>query len=186
MLGYRLSDKEFDTLLQELFDEELIYFDTYQYVYLRKYFKAEESIAINLYRLNNRINFPEEILKYLEEEKYKSKFEFAEAQKEAIDFSISNQLTLIHGPAGAGKTTVLQKITSLYEDIHILQEILKETQSKTSKKQEKEINIMEELQKRKELKDGKQDFMILAAPTGKAKERMKESTDTQLQPFIPC
>ena len=52
-------------------------------------------------------------LKYIEEN---SKIELSEKQKEAIEIVNNNNVTIITGGPGTGKTTIIKNIIELYED----------------------------------------------------------------------
>lgn len=89
-----------------------------EYIYLYAYYAAEEEIAIRIKKLQEAPNMKKisglkSKLKYIEEN---SKIELSEKQKEAIEIVNNNNVTIITGGPGTGKTTIIKNIIELYED----------------------------------------------------------------------
>lgn len=112
---FKLSS--FKIYLRNLIEQFKIYeFDNY--LMLNYFYDTEEYIGerINLY---NRIKVKESISKI---KKYLNKFEkknniiLNDDQKEAITKSIDNNLFIITGGPGTGKTTIIKAIVDYYED----------------------------------------------------------------------
>lgn len=88
-------------------------------IYLRDIYKAENRVANKLMELvameieEVNIDIEEEI----ENIQVNNKMEFAERQKEAIEESVKNGLTVITGGPGTGKTTIINGIISLCDKL---------------------------------------------------------------------
>ena len=112
---FKLSS--FKIYLKNLIEQHKIY-DFDNYLMLNYFYDTEEYIAqrIGMY---NRIKVNESNLKI---KKYLSKFEkknniiLNKDQKEAIVGSINNNLFIITGGPGTGKTTIIKAIVDYYED----------------------------------------------------------------------
>lgn len=89
-----------------------------EWVYLENFYKVEQEIALRLVRLDNapnmkKIEHIENALKKVEE---KSKIELSEKQREAVKSINQNNVTIITGGPGTGKTTIIKTIIDLYEE----------------------------------------------------------------------
>ena len=92
--------------------------DTEEWVYLLEYYKTEESIVnriISLQEARNskRISDIERKLKKAEE---KIDIDLSEKQKEAMRLINENNITIITGGPGTGKTTIIKTIIDIYEE----------------------------------------------------------------------
>ena len=87
-----------------------------EWVYLDIYYKAEEEIARRLYELQNAKNNKkfQNVEKQLKEI---SKIKLSDKQKEAIELVNENNVTVITGGPGTGKTTIIKEIIELYNSI---------------------------------------------------------------------
>lgn len=86
-------------------------------VYLAPYYKAEYQIAENIIRLQLSEN-TKEIKKMKQEIKQiekKSKIELSEKQKEALEVINEENVCIITGGPGTGKTTIIKNIIDIYE-----------------------------------------------------------------------
>ena len=81
------------------------------FIYLTNFFDSEAEIAIRIGRLQVAKNVKE--LKKLEE---MAKIELSEKQKEAIKLINENNVTIITGGPGTGKTTIIKTIIDIYEE----------------------------------------------------------------------
>jgi len=82
-----------------------------------------EAIFISSLGKSFRTNKDKELIKENEEN---SKIELSEKQKEAIKAINENNVTIITGGPGTGKTTIIKTIIELYEEIRIFQKNLLE------------------------------------------------------------
>ena len=86
--------------------------------YLKKYYESEEYIVDKISFLNDITNrkLPklEEKIKNLEK---KNNIEYDEVQKSAIMKAINNNVVIITGGPGTGKTTIIKAIVSLFKDV---------------------------------------------------------------------
>ena len=87
-----------------------------EWVYLTTFYKTEEEIAIRLKRLINSKNMKEikgfeKALKKIEKE---SDIELSDKQREAIKAINDNNVLIITGGPGTGKTTIIKTIIELY------------------------------------------------------------------------
>ena len=113
---------------QDLIDSELINLraseiivieeqENEEWVYLKSFFKAEQNIADRLLILNNTKNIKhisglKKELKLLQKE---SDIELSEKQLEAIEVINNNNVCIITGGPGTGKTTIIKTIIDLYK-----------------------------------------------------------------------
>lgn len=89
-----------------------------QWVYLENFYKVEREIAIRLQRLDKSPNMKEikNIDAALQIIEKKSEIELSEKQREAIKAINKNNVTIITGGPGTGKTTIIKTIIELYEE----------------------------------------------------------------------
>ncbi len=88
-----------------------------EYVYLYTFYQTEAEIVLRLKRLQNAKNVKKipKIEKELKELEKISKIELSEKQKEAIKLVNENNVTIITGGPGTGKTTIIKSIIDIYE-----------------------------------------------------------------------
>ena len=89
-----------------------------EWVYLENFYKVEQEIALRLVRLDNAPNMKkiEHIENALKKVETKSNIELSEKQKEAVKSINQNNVTIITGGPGTGKTTIIKTIIDLYEE----------------------------------------------------------------------
>lgn len=139
-------DKDIEINLINLNKEGKIIIEQDKY-YLLDMYKAEKNIADTLYYLSNeKTNDNIDIDKYIEGLENINKIEYNDGQKEAIKKAINNNLLIITGGPGTGKTTIIKAIVEIYKEIHKY--------------------TYDELNER----------IALLAPTGRAAKRISEST----------
>ena len=146
VLNYLKEDiPNFDLLLEELLDENKIILLANKY-YLKNIYDSEANVAKEIsYLLKKRFSKfnLDDAIKKLENE---NNIYYNEEQKEAIKKALNNNITIITGGPGTGKTTIIKAICELYIEINCLKN--------------KDIN----------------DKIALLAPTGRASKRISEST----------
>ena len=89
-----------------------------EYVYLYAFYKAEEEIAFRIKRLQQSKNMKEikGIERELKRAEKTSKIELSDKQKEAVKLINENNVTIITGGPGTGKTTIIKTIIDIYEE----------------------------------------------------------------------
>ena len=92
--------------------------DGQEYIYLENFYNVEEEIAFRILRLKKAKNMKyikniEKIIKRIEK---KSNIELSEKQKDAIFAINDNNVTIITGGPGTGKTTIIKSIIDIYEE----------------------------------------------------------------------
>lgn len=88
-----------------------------EWVYLESFYKTEEQIANRILKLDSSKNV--KYIKGIEEELQKiekyNKIELSDKQKEAVKAVNENNVTIITGGPGTGKTTIIKSIIEIYE-----------------------------------------------------------------------
>ena len=116
--------------------------------YLREYYEAEENIVDRLYNINKKeIKELKNINKYISSLEKEFGITYNEEQKRAITSVFNNNITIITGGPGTGKTTIINGILNMYKKIN------------------------------KYTDDGMNNKVALIAPTGRASKRMSETTN---------
>ena len=89
-----------------------------EWVYLIEFYKTELSIVARLNNLNTAKNLKKisNIEKELKKAENKIDIELSEKQKEAIKLVNDNNVTIITGGPGTGKTTIIKTIIDIYEN----------------------------------------------------------------------
>ena len=146
-LKFIIDNDLFDNCLYELEKEKKIvkYND---YYYLIDLWKAEEMVANKIIKLASKENkHYTKIDNYIENLELSNDIKYNDKQKEAIKKALENNILIITGGPGTGKTTIIKAITSLYADLNRLSF------------------------------DQLNDKLSLLAPTGRASKRISESTN---------
>lgn len=140
-----LDIDDFDLLLNELIEENKIVLLDDKY-YLKEMYDSETNIVKEIsYLINNKIS-KKDLDTRIEELESVNNIKYNDKQKEAIKKSLENNITIITGGPGTGKTTIIKAICELYMEINKLDF------------------------------DDAPNKIALLAPTGRASKRMSEST----------
>ncbi|MBE5821871.1 MAG: ATP-dependent RecD-like DNA helicase [Clostridiales bacterium] len=87
-----------------------------KYVYLYKMYKSEEFIASKIYEFAVQKEKECNIDKRIEKIEKLQNIELSELQKQAVNMAYKNQLSIITGGPGTGKTTIIKCLIKLFED----------------------------------------------------------------------
>lgn len=89
-----------------------------EWIYLENFYKVEKEIALRIARLDKAPNMKEikNIESQLRKIEKKSDIELSEKQREAVKSINQNNVTIITGGPGTGKTTIIKTIIDLYEE----------------------------------------------------------------------
>ena len=115
--------------------------------YLKEYYDAENSIVSKIKNINKKDTFQKDINKYINKLEKELDITYNDEQKEAIKSVVYNNIVIITGGPGTGKTTIINGILNLYKNINKLTDL------------------------------GLSSKVALIAPTGRASKRMSETTN---------
>ena len=106
---------------KEIFREEIDHGKDQRTVYLARFYVAEAGVAQQLRRLeesssNIRAIHPEKAIEWVQQ---KLHVELAEKQKEAIKLAASSKVLIITGGPGTGKTTIINAILKLFQQLKL-------------------------------------------------------------------
>ena len=89
-----------------------------EYVYLYTFYNTEEEIAFRIQRLQKAKNIKKiaKLKEQLKKVEKNSSIELSEKQKEALELVNENNVTIITGGPGTGKTTIIKNIIDIYEE----------------------------------------------------------------------
>ncbi len=109
-----LSEDVLDEVLNVLVEEnEIIIVD--RRIYLTKYYEAEVDIATNLRNIDSyKIDTFDHIDELLNDLEKDLKIDYNVDQEKAIKTALNNNITIISGGPGTGKTTIINAITKIY------------------------------------------------------------------------
>lgn len=117
-----VNDDVIDNCIINLKAKEEIYIEKREteeeWVYLIEYYKTELSIAARIMNLNTAKNYKKipNIEKELKKAEKKIDIELSDKQKEAIKLINENNVIIITGGPGTGKTTIIKTIIDIYEE----------------------------------------------------------------------
>lgn len=108
-----ISSEKLEYLLIKLIKEGKVIIEDKRY-YLKRFYEAEKYICDRLCYLNDmsvmgKIN----IERYIDNEEDKNGIKYDEIQKQAIEWGVNNNITIITGGPGTGKTTIIKAITRI-------------------------------------------------------------------------
>jgi len=145
-LKFDLSEDDFKSYLDELIQERKVCFLDNKY-YTKEMYDSEVNISKELsYLINCKPSKNKKIINCIEELERTNNIKYNDKQKEAIVKALENNITIITGGPGTGKTTIIKAICEIYQMIY---------------------GIDREIATNK---------IALLAPTGRASKRMAEST----------
>lgn len=136
----------YEEVFKELEEKDYIVIENEDY-YLYEIYEAEENIASRIYDIASKeVKEEKNLDKLIQELEKINDIKYNDEQKKAIKKAINNNIVIITGGPGTGKTTIIKAITELYQHIH-------------------KLNYDEFTER-----------LALLAPTGRASKRMSEST----------
>lgn len=139
----KLDSDEYFTMLK---NEHKIVINKDKY-YLKEYYDAEVNIVKRLKEINKKDNFNKDLDKYIKKIEKDFNIIYNDEQKESIISILKNNLVIITGGPGTGKTTIIKGIINLYKEVYKLNDT------------------------------GLLNKVALIAPTGRASKRMSETTN---------
>ena len=88
-----------------------------EYIYLYSFYQTEEEIAFRIKNLQNAKNIKRisNLTSELKKAEKSSNIKLSEKQKEAIEIINENNVSIITGGPGTGKTTIIKNIIDIYE-----------------------------------------------------------------------
>jgi exodeoxyribonuclease V alpha subunit len=119
MLEEDIDQEQFKGILYSMFENEVLYWDeSKSFICLKRFYELENNIKEDLLRLLNAENTFEYknyqlILSALEKQQ---EWSFTEQQKEAVKLALENNVCIITGGAGVGKTTVAKAIVTILKN----------------------------------------------------------------------
>ncbi len=118
LLGVEIQKIE-DSIITLKVKEEIIIEERekQEYVYLATFYHTEEEIAFRIHKLQKSKNSKkiEHIQKELKKVETSTSIQLSDKQKEAIKLINENNVAIITGGPGTGKTTIIKSIIDIYE-----------------------------------------------------------------------
>ncbi|WP_342259253.1 SF1B family DNA helicase RecD2 [Spiroplasma endosymbiont of Dioctria linearis] len=124
---FNLSDEEIRNKLLYAKNQKIIYFKN-QKIYTKESYEDEQFIAKELFNLLNRTNYLkrefnfeeklEEVENFISSRSGIKNFKYNNEQVEAIKNFMENDISIITGGPGTGKTTVITGIVKMYELVY--------------------------------------------------------------------
>lgn len=146
-LGFHIEDERFNNYLDLLRYETKVIKEEDRYYTVNLYSAEEEVLSKIKILQNSYVDLKLDLDNHIDILEKGTSIKYNEDQKIAIKKALENNITIITGGPGTGKTTIIKAIVDLYIDINKLG--LKEATSK----------------------------IALLSPTGRASKRMSESTN---------
>lgn len=108
-----ITSEKLDYLMLKLVKDKKIIIEDKRY-YLRKFYEAEKYICERLCFLNDMsITSNISIDKYIDNKEKDNNIKYDELQKKAIHSGVNNNITIITGGPGTGKTTIVKAIVNI-------------------------------------------------------------------------
>lgn len=108
-----ITSEKLDYLMLKLVKDKKIIIEDKRY-YLRKFYEAEKHICERLCFLNDMsITSDISIDKYIDNKEKDNNIKYDELQKKAIHSGVNNNITIITGGPGTGKTTIVKAIVNI-------------------------------------------------------------------------
>lgn len=108
-----ITSEKLDYLMLKLVKDKKIIIEDKRY-YLRKFYEAEKYICERLCFLNDMsITSDISIDKYIDNKEKDNNIKYDELQKKAIHSGVNNNITIITGGPGTGKTTIVRAIVNI-------------------------------------------------------------------------
>ena len=116
-----ITPERLDYLMMKLIRDKKIVVEDKRY-YLKKFYEAEKYIRDRICFLNDiESNGNVNISKYVDNEKFNG-IVYDDIQKKAIECGVNNNLTIITGGPGTGKTTIIKAIVKILTDTYKLKD----------------------------------------------------------------
>ena len=115
LLGVTTEELE-ENLIELKLKKEIV--EENDWIYLSAFYQAEQNIAerIQILQISNNVKRIDNIKKELKKIEKNSDIELSEKQKEAIEAINENNVCIITGGPGTGKTTIIKAVIDLYEN----------------------------------------------------------------------
>lgn len=114
-LNSRIEYEIVNQYLEELYYEEKIIIEN-EKIYLKEFYLKEKYISERLKKINNKsLKKETDYLIKLEQLEKINNIKYDDMQKEAILEALNNNITIITGGPGTGKTTIVNAIVSIYQ-----------------------------------------------------------------------
>ena len=116
-LNYRVTSEYLLGIIDSLIKENKIVFD--EYYYLKEVYYAEAYLANKIKKMNKKYDISDDILNRLINNAEVNLFkEFDDEQKKAIKNALLNQVSIISGGPGVGKTTIINAIILSLKELY--------------------------------------------------------------------
>ena len=116
-----ITPERLDYLMMKLIKDGKIIIEDKRY-YLKKFYEAEKYIRDRICFLNDIENNDNiNISKYIDNSKFNG-IVYDDVQKKAIEWGVNNNLTIITGGPGTGKTTIIEAIVKILTSEHKLKD----------------------------------------------------------------